>query len=292
VNKSLQHWLLFTILSVIWGSSFILMKIGLDNGLSSWQVASLRIVSSGLVLLPLAIRHFKNIPANKLVYVLLTGVLGSLVPSYLFCIAEEKIDSSLAGTLNALTPIFVIVNGFLFFKNKVSLQKFAGVCIAFAGCLLLLAGKDINNEKLSLFHALLVVLATFSYGINVNLAGRYLGQIPAISLAAVSLSLIAIPAFVVLWMSGYFQLPLLQAAYIKATVASSVLGIAGTAFASVLFYKLLKSAGGVFASMVTYGIPFVAIAWGIYFNENVGVLQCIALLIILAGVYWANRKKE
>jgi drug/metabolite transporter (DMT)-like permease len=267
------------------------MKIGMDNGLSSWQVASIRIVSSGMVLLPLAIKHITKIPAAKLVYVLLTGVLGSLIPGYLFCIAEEKIDSSLAGTLNSLTPIFVIVNGYLFFGNKVSFQKTIGICAAFAGCLLLLLGKEINNEKLSLLHAMLVVLATFSYGINVNLAGRHLGEIPPINLAAVSLSLIAVPAFVVLLASGFFQLPLGQTTLVKATIAASVLGIAGTAFASVLFYKLLQSAGGVFASMVTYGIPFIAIGWGIYFKENVGLAQCMGLLIILAGVYWANRKK-
>jgi drug/metabolite transporter (DMT)-like permease len=73
------------------------------------------------------------------------------------------------------------------------------------------------------------------------------------------------------------------------TIASSVLGILGTALASVLFYILVKKAGGLFASLVTYGIPFVAILWGVYYGEKVTYMQVIALGIILFGVYLANR---
>jgi drug/metabolite transporter (DMT)-like permease len=111
MDKAIGKWVLYILLSFIWGSSFILMKEGLLH-LSAFQVASVRIVASGLVLLPIAIKSFKTVPTNKLPVVFLSGSLGSLFPAYLFCIAEQGIDSSLAGTLNSLTPIFVLVTGF------------------------------------------------------------------------------------------------------------------------------------------------------------------------------------
>ena len=136
MNGNVMKWFLFIGLSFIWGSSFILMKEGLE-GLNAFQVASLRIVASGLVLLPLAIKSIKLIPANKLLPVFLSGTMGSLLPAYLFCIAEQGIDSSMAGALNSLTPVFVIITGALFFNNKASKQKVIGVFVAFSGCVLL-----------------------------------------------------------------------------------------------------------------------------------------------------------
>jgi len=80
------------------------------KALSSFQVASIRIVSAGLVLLPIAIMSIRLIPRKLMVYVFLSGTLGSLLPAYLFCYAEQQVDSGLAGVLNSLTPIFVILS--------------------------------------------------------------------------------------------------------------------------------------------------------------------------------------
>lgn len=290
MNRNLVNWLLFTALSIIWGSSFILMKIGLDNQLSPYQVAALRMVSAGLVLSPVAIKHIRNIPSNKLLIVLLSGTLGSLLPSFLFCMAEEGIDSSLAGTLNCLTPVFVIVTGALFFKTKTSANKIIGIVIAFAGSVLLLISKGHMQESQHLVYVSFVVMATILYGINVNLVGRHLGNIGSLQVAAVALSLNAIPALVILVYTGYFILPLTSHKYLLATGAASLLGIVGTAVATIIFYMLVKRAGGIFASMVTYGIPFIAIGWGIIYGEAFGWKQVVCLLIILSGVYWVNKK--
>src|SRR5574343_415553 len=116
-EKNIVNWLLFLALALIWGSSFILMKLGMDHHLSPYQVAAVRMVASGLVLFPFCIRFFKQIPTQKLPFVAISGTLGSLIPAFLFCLAEEGLDSSLAGALNSLTPIFVIVCGALFFKT-------------------------------------------------------------------------------------------------------------------------------------------------------------------------------
>ncbi len=290
MNKSLFNWLLFLALSVIWGSSFILMKIGLDNHLSPYQVAALRIVSAGLVLLPTTIKYIRQMPANKIFIVFMSGALGSLLPSFLFCMAEEGIDSSLAATLNCLTPVFVIITGVLFFKTNTSANKITGIIIAFAGSFLLLLSKGHIRESQHLLYVSFVVLATVLYGFNVNMVSRHLLNISSLHIAAVALSLNAIPALLVLIFTGYFSLPLYHHDLLLATGAASLLGIIGTAVATILFYMLVKRAGGIFASMVTYGIPFIAIGWGIIYGEVFGWKQVASLLIILFGVYWVNKK--
>src|SRR5438552_247317 len=153
---------IFIVLCIIWGSSFILMKEGMKS-LTAYQVATIRILSAGLVLVPVAVRQFNKIPRNKLGYILLSGLLGSFFPAFLFCIAETKIDSSLAGFLNALTPIFTIVIGLLFFTQIFQLHKLTGVLMGLAGMLILLLAKDtINWSYLS--YASFALVATILYG--------------------------------------------------------------------------------------------------------------------------------
>lgn len=283
-------WLIFIVLSVIWGSSFILMKIGLDNHLNPYQVAAIRMVASGIVLLPIAVTAFKKIPLSQIKIVFLSGMLGSFLPAFLFCIAENGIDSSLAGMLNALTPIFVIVIGAVFFKVKTGKNKITGIVIAFAGSVLLVMSKGNPKESNHFLYVSFVVLATIFYGLNVNMVSKYLLNIPSLQIAAVALTLNAIPALIILIATGFFNLPLHQHSLIIATVAATVLGIGGTAIATFLFYVLVKRAGSLFASMVTYGIPFIAVAWGIYYKEKFEWSQVFCLLIILFGVYVANKK--
>jgi drug/metabolite transporter (DMT)-like permease len=292
VNKTINDWLLFFLLSIIWGSSFILIKIGLNNQLSAYQVAAIRITSAGLVLSPIAFGACRKIPVGKLQYVLLSGLLGSFIPAFLFCIAEEEIDSSLAGMLNCLTPIFVIVIGALFFKIKTSTNKIIGVIVAFVGSVLLVISNGHMQESRHLLYLSLIVLATVFYAINVQLVSRHLSAIPSLQIAAVALTFIAIPASSILVATGYFSLSFTSSAFVVATSAGIVLGILGTAIATIMFYALVKSAGGLFASMVTYGIPFVAISWGIYYNEGFSLVKTGCLLIILFGIYIANKKVD
>lgn len=288
MNSKFINWLIFISLSFIWGSSFILMKEGLEH-LSAFQVASIRIISSGLVLLPIAIRAIGKVPRNKFIYIFLSGVLGSLLPAYLFCIAEQGIDSSLAGTLNSLTPIFVILNGALFFKSRTSTNKVIGILVAFSGSVLLFFSQPNFAQNSNLLYISYVVLATFFYGMNVNMVHKELSDIPSLQIAAIALSSNAIPAFVVLYFTGYFSMDLSNAGILASTGFSCILGVLGTAVASIIFYMLIKRAGAVFSSMVTYGIPFVAILWGIIYQENIGWKQIASLMLILVGVWIANK---
>ncbi len=257
--------------------------------LSPYQVASIRLLSAGLVLIPFFIKSVRRIPAKKRWLVILSGLLGSFFPAYLFCIAETKIDSALAGILNALTPLFVIMVGLSFFGLKVKPIQIGGVFIGFIGlCLLVIVGNNISLQYFS--YAFLALLATLFYGINVNMVGRYMQGIGAIDIAAMAFVFLIIPCTIFLFFSGYFHYPLHQKSYLQSTLASATLGIFGTAIASIIFYKLVKNAGALFASMVTYGIPFVAIGWGIWGGEHVNMQQVICLSVILVGVYLANKK--
>jgi drug/metabolite transporter (DMT)-like permease len=267
------------------------MKGGLLH-LNPYQVASIRIICSGIVLLPWAIKYFREVPSNKLFTIFLAGALGNLVPAYLFCYAELQIDSALAGTLNSLTPIFVIITGVLFFQSKASTNKVVGIIIAFIGSVLLMLSKGSVSYKANFTYGLWIVLATLLYGINVNLFHKYLSHISSLKVAAIGLNLCAIPALIVLYYTGYFDLHFAEHGVLVSTFYSAVLGIFGTAIATVLFYMLVKSAGTVYSSMVTYGIPVVANIWGIIFNENVGFIQFLCLGFILIGVYVTNRNPK
>ena len=289
MNNKFLNWLLFISLSFIWGSSFILMKEGLVH-LSAYQVASIRIISAGLVLMPVAIANFRNIPRDKILIVFMSGFLGSLLPAYLFCLAEQGIDSALAGTLNSLTPIFVIIAGALFFATTATANKITGIVIAFFGSLLLFFFQPSFGQHNNLLYILYIVLATALYGYNVNMVHKHLKHIPSIRIAAVAMGLNAIPAFIILFLTGFFSENLFDKGLLISTGYSVILGVFGTALATILFYILLKRAGSVFASMVTYGIPIVAIFWGIIYNEEVGWKQLLGMAVILSGVWIANRK--
>jgi drug/metabolite transporter (DMT)-like permease len=281
------NWILFIALSFIWGSSFILMKEGMEK-LTPYQVASIRMLTAGLILLPIAVRRRKQLEGGSIGYIILSGLLGSFFPAFFFCIAETRIDSALAGILNALTPICVIVVGALLFHQRSTGNQVAGVIIGFVGLLLLFfASKNINLPYISF--ASLVLLATLSYGFNVNMVNKFLLHIPSLNIAAFAFTSLIIPSIIVLWTTGFFQLELNSSAMLWSIGASAILGISGTALATILFYILLKRAGPVFSTMVTYGIPFVAIFWGWLAGEPITTLQVACLVLILAGVYISRR---
>ena len=278
------------LLSFIWGSSFILMKEGMRT-LSPYQVAALRILSAGVVLLPFVFKAIKQIPKGKVGLVILSGLIGSFFPAFLFCIAETKIDSSLAGILNALTPLFTITVGILFFELNAEPKKILGVTIGFAGLLLLFTANGTVGFK-NISYSGMVLIATLFYGINVNMVGRYMQGVGSLNIATLAFVFLIIPCIAVLYVTGYFSLPLSQPEFLLSSAASSILGIMGTAVASILFYMLIKRAGALFSTMVTYGIPFVAVLWGLLLNEKITLLQVLSLTVILAGVYLANTNKN
>ena len=280
--------MIFVLLSLIWGSSFILMKVSKEE-LNGIQIGAIRIFSAGIIFFPLAIFHLSGIPKNKLLLVILSGLFGNFLPAFLFGIAiDNQLDSSLAGILNSLTPLFVIIISTLFFKTKLQPKKLAGVIIGFIGLLLLAFSKggiDTNN----IYFALLILLATIFYGLNVNLVSHYLKEVDPFKMATVSLAFMSIPSLAIIYQQEVVSLLFNRSAALMPVLASVLLGVGGSAIATVFFYILIKRAGGLFASLVTYGVPVVAIFWGIIAKENVTAVQIACLSLILGGVYVANR---
>ena len=238
--------------------------------------------------MPFAVFHIRSIPLKKLHLVIISGLLGNLFPAFLFGIAAEKLASSVSGILNSLTPLWVIVIGILFFKTKVESRKIIGVLIGFVGLVLLNLSKgkvEINDISATL----LILLATFMYGLNVNMVGHYLKDLNGVHVATVSMTLIGIIAGIVMWQHHVIDLARYDNEARPAILIAVILGIVGSAVATALFYVLIQKSGTIFASLVTYAMPFVAIGWGLLANEPVTLAQMGCLGLILVGVYIANR---
>jgi drug/metabolite transporter (DMT)-like permease len=282
-------WILFIILCLTWGSSFIIMKGGMEV-LSPYQLASIRIISAGIVMLPWIFKAYRSVPKKVIPALILSGFLGTLFPAYLFCIAQTKIDSSIAGILNALTPIFTLAIGMLFFNLRVGWIKWVGMLLGFAGMLVLVLGasRQINMQYIG--YTFFVILATVCYGLNVNVVNQYLKDVAPLHIATIAFTALIIPNLIILVSTGYFTDPnLFNGLLTKGTIAGASLGIISTCLASVVFYTLMKKAGPVFASMVTYGIPLVAIGWGFVAGETITTIQILGMVVILAGVRLANK---
>lgn len=280
---------LFVLLSLIWGSSFILMKLGLYDQnnqivLTAYQVAALRVFTAGITLIPFFISKVKKYSIITWVYIMASGLLGIFIPAFLFCIAETRLDSGIAGILNALTPFFSILFGYLLFKNSIPKVQILGIIIGFSGIVLLvLSGSNVSFNSLS--YSGFIILATISYGFNNNIIKYKLADIPALTIATLSFVILVIPAGLILWFTGFFSLPLGETVYLKSTIAVSVLGVIGSALAWILLYTLIKRSNIVFASAVTFVIPIVALFWGWIYGEGITINQIFSLIVILFGVY-------
>jgi len=285
-KQNFTNWLLFVVLSVVWGSSFILMKTSAEH-LNGLQIGAIRIFAAGVCFLPWAVFHISKIPLKKLGVVALTGLFGNFLPALLFASAiKGNGESSLASILNSLTPLFVIVIGIVFFKSKVQGRKMVGVLIGFMGLVILslLRGPVSANDN----GLLLILIATVGYGITVNLVSHYLKGIDGFKIASVSLTIMAIPATFVLWQQNVFSIVQYDEDARWSIAIACLLGIVGSAIATGLYYVLIQRAGGLFASLVTYAIPIVAMFWGLLAHEHITAIQIACLVLILVGVYIAS----
>lgn len=283
-------WGLFLLISLIWGSSFLLMLKGMEH-FSPWQVAATRLFFGGVVLWPLAAGAYRRIPKDKLRLVVVSGFLASFIPAFLFCIAETRLESSFAGMLNALTPVFVIIVGALFFNAKARTGQVIGVLVSLCGCVGLFLSK--NSSTGELLFAGFVLLATICYGLNVNMVSKKLAGIAPLDLISFAFALMAVPALLIMIFTGTFSADYSSLPVLKSAGAMVLLGVLGTAGGNILFYILLRRAGGIFASTVTYGIPFVAIFFGwLVYRETQNIYGWISMVVILAGIFIANLTRK
>ncbi|MDO9260599.1 MAG: DMT family transporter [Flavobacteriaceae bacterium] len=289
MNNNQLRWLILVVLSLIWGSSFILIKKALI-GITPFQIGGIRILITAVILLLIAAKSILKIQKHQWKYIFWTAVLGSFFPSFLFAFAIQGIDSSIASILNSLLPLDTIIVGALFFGAAFRRNQLFGIVIGFIGtAILILAGAQLNDNQ-NYSYALFAVVSTLGYSFNVNIVKKHLDDLDSLSITTGQFLLLIIPALGVLYFTNFFS----TFEYNDLTKASLIdvliLAIAGTAVAKVLFNRLIQISSTVFSSSVTYIIPIVAVMWGIADGEKFEAVDFIAAAIILTGVYIANKR--
>lgn len=285
-NKPVNPYVFLGILAIIWGSSFILMKEGLKH-FSSYQVAAMRISFAGIALFPFVKWRKVVIKTGDLKYFIISGILGSAIPAFLFTAAQTKISSSLAGAINGLTPLFALLVAVVFVGVKFNKLKVYGVIVGLLGAFFLIVGQELNFD---IKYTSLAVLAAVCYGINVNIIKQKLNDYPPRLVAALPLAIISIIGVGVMLYLG-FDVSWDQEQDIKSLVAIVILAVVGTSLSLVMFNRLIQQTNTVFATSVTYLIPIVALFWGFLANETISTNQMIGLGFILIAI-WLIRKDK
>ncbi len=285
-------WIYLILLSLVWGSSFILIKKGLV-GLDALQLGSLRIIFAAVFLIIVGFKSMLKLTRKQWKLIVISGFLGSFFPVYLFAFAETEIDSAIASILNATTPLMTLIFGVIFFKMVFTQNKLIGVGLGLIGALaLIFAGAKVNPDQ-NYFYSGLVVLAAFCYAVNVNIIKRYMHDISALGIAAGNFLVLLIPALLILYFSGFSMDSITDNPEVSLSlIYVLILGVVGTGIALIIFNKLIQISDPVFSSSVTYTIPVVGLAWGILDGEVFTWQQLIATLVILLGVFIVNRNKK
>lgn len=276
------HWLAVALLSLIWGSSYILMKKGLRS-FSPYQLASLRILISFICLIPFALRSFSKLNRKNIFSILIIGFFGSGIPSILYPLAETRIDSSLTGMLNTLSSAFTLAVGILFYNRKAIRSQIAGVFLGLAGAVGLLYSGALTFN----YYGLFVVLATMMNGFSNNEVSKADGlngmEITSLSLAILS------PFALALLLNTDIHAAMLTPHWTLNLGYIAILSVVGTAIANIIYYFLIRDTSPVIASIVAYFIPIVATLWGLSDNERLAPNMVVSVALILTGVYLINR---
>ena len=289
IDSPLGHWVLLLILSLIWGSSFILMKRGLD-AFSFEQVAALRLFMAFLFIAWIGRKFYRNIPTDKLWQLFLAGVIGNGIPPFLFTKAQTYLDSGIVGILNVLVPLFTLFIGVIFYNLKVKLLNYIGIVIGIVGTIYLLL-PDIQelNEK-ALLYSLMVVLATACYGWSANIIKAHLEELSALQITTITFTFVGPWAGIYLFSGDFLEIMQTHPKAWSSFGYTAILAILGSALSVIAFNKLIKMTGAIFATSCTYIIPIVAILWGVIDNEIITAHHISGFMIIIAGVYLVNKR--
>jgi drug/metabolite transporter (DMT)-like permease len=282
---------LLIVLALIWGTSFILIKQGLKV-FTPAEVGALRVSAAALFLLPAAVLKLRGLKIKHLGKLMLAGLMGIFIPAFLFAIAQTRMDSSLAGILNTLTPLFTMLIGAMLFQQRFRSMAIVGIVLGFAGTFMIMLSRSGGKIEGINLYALLVILACVLYGMNLNFIKFKIADLGSLTITSVSLLMIGPLALIYLFgFTNYVDTLSTQPGAWKATGYIVLLGMMSTAVATYLFNKVVKISTPLFASSVTYIIPIVAVMWGVLDGERLYTGHYIGMVAIIAGVYLANRKK-
>jgi len=293
MQNNTKKWVYLFVLSLIWGTSYILIKKGLV-GLSPLQLGAFRIVFTTFFLFIMGFKSLFKIPKDKWPWVALSALLGTFLPVFLFAYAETQIDSSIASILNSLVPLFTIFLGYLIFKIPFNGNQILGVLLGLLGAgILIFQGAEVNPQQNYMFSGL-VVIAALCYAGNANILKSKLQELSSLGIAVGNFAVMLLPALIVLYFSGGLEINIADPIISESLIYIAILAFFGTALAKILFNKLVQISSAVFSTSVTYLIPIVGIFWGVLDGERLTLIHLLGALVILTGVYLvnANRKQK
>jgi drug/metabolite transporter (DMT)-like permease len=289
-NNRATSIILLGVLALIWGTSFILIKQGLKV-FSADEVGAIRVSAASLFLVPFAITRLKDLSGKHYGKLFLSGLMGVFFPAFLFAAAQTRMNSSLAGILNTLTPIFTLIIGVIFYQQRFRSMAIVGLVLGVGGTVMLILSRSDGDVTGINFYALFVVVACILYGSNLNWVKFKIADLGSMTITSVSLLLIGPLAIIYLFAFTDFtgKLASTSGAW-EAFGFIVLLGAMSTSLATFLFNKLVKLSTPLFASSVTYLIPIVAVMWGVFDDEHLYLGHYIGMIAIVGGVYLANRK--
>ncbi|WP_080056132.1 DMT family transporter [Spirosoma aerolatum] len=290
-KRPLMAWVLLGALALVWGSSFILIKRSL-GAFPPEQVAAGRLVFAFVFFLPFLIRQSRQSDVrvavrHRWLALLASGVVGFVIPAFLFAEAGAHLNSSLAGALNSLSPLFTLILGGLVFGQPLRIRQVAGILLGLTGSLLLVFFSATGSFQFN-GYALLVVLATICYGLNTNLIGRYLSHLPAL-VSTAWLFAFAGPIALLTLIPTDFLSRVVDVKNNWSLAALATLGVFGSGLMSIFFNRVVQLASPLFAASVTYLIPIVALMWGVLDGETIYAVQFAGMGICLLGIWLVNK---
>jgi drug/metabolite transporter (DMT)-like permease len=278
---SRRYPLMLATVALLWGASFMFIKIAVRELAPATLVAG-RIGIGALTLaivVPVMVGGRATLAAIRanLPWLVAIGLVNMAVPFWLLSWGEKRVDSGLASIIQGAVPIFNAVIAFGFFREvRVTGLRLAGVGIGFVG-VAVLVGAQPHGRVLA---ALAVVGMAFCYAVGQLFAARHLASVqpPVVALATTAVAALAMLPF------GIAQAPH-HVPHWKTIASVLALAIPLTAFAFLLFYAIIAGAGAAYASLVTYLVPPIALAYGaVFLGEHVGAAAIAGLVLILAGV--------
>ena len=196
IDYNARKWLVIALLSLVWGSSFILIKKSLI-AFGPLQVSSLRILIAAICMLPFFIRHLRNVRREHWPALLVVGIIGTGIPAFCYPIAETQISSIATGILNSLTPLFTILLGALLFKVPATWSRLAGVVLGLLGAILIISRREEGADQ-NLLYGLFVVFGALCYAFSGNTVKAGLQSLNSVTIGVVSFTILGPPALIFL----------------------------------------------------------------------------------------------
>jgi drug/metabolite transporter (DMT)-like permease len=281
-------WVVLIALGIMWGFSFFFIKKSVQI-FDPQQVTAWRMVLAWLLYIPVALAFWSKIPWRHWKPLLGVAFFGSAIPNLLFAIAQQHVNSGLAGTLNSLTPLFTLIMGASLFGMTITRNKVAGVLLGLAGAVILVYFNAKGGVSGHFGFAMLCVVATACYAANANIVNTYMRAEHPAAIASAAFMLTGWIFVILLWWTNSWSAMMNSPRGFEGFGYLMYLAAFGTVVGSIIYYWLLRRTSALFATSVTYLLPIVSMILGFYDGESLGMMDVVGTSIILTGVYMARK---